>query len=50
MDNEDDVAEVVDEMADELDPVHVLSEANRLGVSVDDLLDRVVAEVKARLS
>lgn len=48
--SEDDVSEVVDELADELDPARVEREAERLGVTVDELLQRVVTEVKARLA
>lgn len=45
----DDISEVVDELADELNPPRVEREAERLGISVDELLQRVVTEVTARL-
>lgn len=46
---EDDIVEVVDEFADALDPSRVEREAERLGLTVAELLDRIVTEVKARL-
>lgn len=47
---EDDVSEVVDEFTDELNPPRIESEADRLGISVDELLQRIVTEVKARIA
>lgn len=48
--DEDDIVEVVDEIADEVNPDRIDREARRLGISTDELLDRVVVEIKARLS
>jgi hypothetical protein len=48
-DQEQDVLEVVDELADDLDPPRVERRAEQLGLSVDELLGRVVAEVKTRI-
>lgn len=45
----EEIEETVDEFVDELDPLHVLSEARRHGITVDELLARVVIETKARL-
>jgi hypothetical protein len=50
MNLEDDRTEVVDELVDALDPAHVAREAERLDLALDELLARVVTEVKARLS
>ena len=49
MTTDDDVVEIVDELVDELDPVRVEREAERLGLSVDELLARIVAETKDRI-
>lgn len=46
----DDVAELVDEITDDLDPERLRREADRLNISVDALLGRVAEEVKARLA
>lgn len=49
-DIEDDTSEVVDEIADDLNTERIQREAQRLGISEEELLDRVVVEAKARLS
>ena len=49
MASEQDILETVDEAADRLDPVAVEAEAERLGLSVDAFLARVITELKARL-
>jgi hypothetical protein len=49
MTNEGDIVEVVDEFVDNLDPPQIASEAERLQITVDGLLDRIIHEVKARL-
>lgn len=50
MGNEQDTLEVVDEFTDNLDPDRIEAEAERLGLTVDSLLERVVHEVKTRLA
>lgn len=50
MSNADDIAEVVDEIVDDLDPDRVVREATRLGMSVARLLDAIMVETTARLS
>lgn len=47
--SEQDVLEVVDEIADDVDPTRVEDAADRLGLTVDYLLGRVVSEVKTRI-
>lgn len=47
--SENDIVEVVDEIVDDIDPPNIKREAERLGISTDELLDRIVVEVKARL-
>lgn len=47
--NEQDILEVVDEFTDELRPERIEDEADRLGITVDNLLERIVKETKARL-
>src|SRR5215472_11931949 len=46
---DDDITEIVDEIVDDMDPVRVDREAERLDLGVDELLGLVVAEVKARV-
>jgi hypothetical protein len=48
-DREQEIMDVVDEFADALNPPVVESEAERLGLTVEELLRRVVAEVQERL-
>lgn len=50
MDIEDDREEVVDEIVDDMDPVRIDREADRLDLTVDELIARVVTELKARLA
>lgn len=50
MNDENDVAEVVDEIVDDLDPNRLEDEAERLGIKPVDLLERVITEARARLS
>jgi hypothetical protein len=45
---ENDIEEVVDEFVDALDVPHLESEAERLGITRDDLLARIMNEAKAR--
>lgn len=45
----DDISEIVDEIADDVDPVRIEREAERLGLKPEQLLDRVVNEVMARI-
>jgi hypothetical protein len=49
MDREQEISEVVDEFADELDPIRIRSEAERLGITAESLLDRIVTETKTRI-
>lgn len=44
-----DILQVVDEFADALDPDRILAEAERLGLTVAELLRRIVTEVEARI-
>lgn len=44
-----DILEVVDEIADDADPIRIENEAERLGLPVDKLLEMVVNEIKARI-
>lgn len=46
--NQQDVLEVVDEFVDNLDPSRLESEADRLGLTVEALIDRIAVEAKAR--
>jgi hypothetical protein len=46
----DDLSEVVDEIVDDMDPLRLENEAERLGVTVVELIDRVAVEAKARCS
>lgn len=46
--HEEDIIEVVDEIADQADPARIASEAERLGITTDDLIDRVAFELKVR--
>lgn len=50
MNNEEDIIEVVDEIADDIDPPRIEREANRLGITVEELLERVKKEILTRLS
>jgi hypothetical protein len=50
MSNDDEISEIVDEIVDEMNPVRVEREAERLGITVDDLLARIVTEMNARLA
>jgi uncharacterized protein YidB (DUF937 family) len=50
MSNENDIVNAVDEIVDNLDPDDVEREARRLGISTDELLDRITVEIKARLA
>lgn len=47
--SESDIIEIVDEIADDVDPVRIERAADRLGISPAELLKRVMAEVEARL-
>lgn len=47
--SEQDLLEIVDEMADTLDPTRVEAEAERFGITPEDLIDRVAHELKSRL-
>jgi hypothetical protein len=47
---EEDIVEVVDEIADDVDPPRIEREADRLGLTPDELLNRVVTEVMTRLA
>lgn len=47
---EEDISEVVDEFVDTLDPLRLDREAERLEITRDDLIARVVNETKARLA
>jgi hypothetical protein len=46
---DDEIVEIVDEIADELNPHFIYAEAKRLGLSMEDLLERVTVEVRARV-
>jgi hypothetical protein len=48
--SENDIVEVVDEIVDDMDPTRVESEAERLGITTDNLIDRCVHEMKSRLT
>lgn len=50
MSNNDEISEIVDEIVDDLDPARIEREARRLGITVDDLLARIVTEMNARLA
>lgn len=50
MSADDDVVEVVDEIVDDMDPARIVREAERLGVAIPDLMDRVYNELQARLA
>jgi hypothetical protein len=50
MTTEDDITEVVDEIADDIDPPRLEREAERLGITADTLLARVTVEVLTRLA
>lgn len=45
----DDITDVVDEIADEIDPARIEREAIRLGIDPHELIDRVATELKARV-
>lgn len=47
--SEQHILEAVDKFADSLDPDEVEYEAKRLAITVDDLLQRITVEIKARL-
>lgn len=47
--SEQDILEVVDEFVDNLDPSRLESEAERLGITVEVLLERIVNEAKVRI-
>lgn len=49
MSNEDQITEVVDEIVDDLDPVRIENEAERLGITSQVLIDRVANEAKIRV-
>jgi hypothetical protein len=48
--NEQELIDVVDEIVDDLNPPRIESEAERLGVSITELMTRVVKELNARLA
>jgi hypothetical protein len=56
MTTEQDIIDIVDEIVDDIDPVRIETEASRLwpdargGWAQDQLIDRVVNELKARLT
>lgn len=50
MSEQDDIAEVVDEITDDVDPSRVENEAVRLGISPHELIDRVRTEVLVRIN
>lgn len=45
----DDIIEVVDEIVDDIDPSRVDRLAGRLELTHDELIERIVNELKARL-
>jgi hypothetical protein len=47
--NENDIVEVVDEIVDDVDPSRIEREAERLGISKDELMSRILNELRARL-
>jgi len=49
MSNEADITEVVDELTDELDPIRIENEAERLGITAEELLHRITKETLSRL-
>jgi hypothetical protein len=50
MTTEDDIAEVVDEIADDVNPPRLAGEAERLGITAEELLAKVTVEVLSRLA
>jgi hypothetical protein len=50
MSREDEIADVVDEIADEANPSLIVSEAERLGLTPDELINRVARELKVRVT
>ena len=46
--SDDQIIEVVDEIADDVDPVRVEREAQRLGITVEELMHRVTVEILSR--
>jgi hypothetical protein len=49
MADDDDIVQVVDEIVDDMDPLRIENEINRLGIPLDTLLQRVLVELKDRL-
>lgn len=49
MAKQQDIIEVVDEFADAINPDRVLDEAERLGLTVEELMERVKVEVMTRV-
>ena len=45
-----DLLEVVDEITDDLDPARIEQEAERYGLTTDELLGMVVTETRARIA
>jgi hypothetical protein len=45
----EDLAEIVDEFADEIDPPRIIQEADRLEIDAEELIDLVAAALKERL-
>jgi hypothetical protein len=50
MSTESDIIEVVDEIVDDMNPPRIESEAERLGLTPEELLARVTAEALSRLA
>lgn len=46
---EEDIVDVVDEVVDDVDVVRLQREAHRLGIAIEELIDRIQNEIKARL-
>jgi hypothetical protein len=46
---EQDIIDTVDEIVDDIDPVRIEREADRLGLSTDELIERVLHQLKTRV-
>ena len=49
MASDNDIVEIVDEIVDDIDPRTIEREAERLGLTTDELINRVVTELKSRI-
>lgn len=47
--SDQEIEQVVDEIVDDIKPDDLAEEAEKLGLTADELLNRVVTEVRARL-